>query len=119
MGEFRSSYHQNYIPRDGRKVVFLGDHATTRIDNMYVARSPSHDTPTSLKTLKASKLSNYSSSSPTVVSSVKTWFRNPEMKRKKRVAKYKIYAMEGKVKNSFKKGYRWLKKKCHRIVHGY
>ncbi|KAK4739361.1 hypothetical protein R3W88_003058 [Solanum pinnatisectum] len=33
-----------------------------------------------------------------------TWYSNPEFNRKKRVAKYKIYSMEGKVKRSFKNG---------------
>ncbi|KAI8026930.1 hypothetical protein LOK49_LG02G02303 [Camellia lanceoleosa] len=39
-----------------------------------------------------------------------------EMKRKKRVAKYKWYAVEGKVKASLKKGYRWFKRRCSEIV---
>ncbi|KAJ4823142.1 hypothetical protein Tsubulata_039132 [Turnera subulata] len=50
--------------------------------------------------------------------SFKSWWTSPETKRKKRVAKYKLYAVEGKVKSSFKKGCRWIKKTCSRIVHG-
>ncbi|GMP40012.1 hypothetical protein CsSME_00010633 [Camellia sinensis var. sinensis] len=42
-----------------------------------------------------------------------------EMKRKKRVAKYKWYAVEGKVKASLKKGYRWFKRRCSEIVRGF
>ncbi|KAK9747642.1 hypothetical protein RND81_02G005200 [Saponaria officinalis] len=42
-----------------------------------------------------------------------------EMKRKKRVVKYKVYSMEGKVKASLKKGLRWFKNKVNELVHGY
>lgn len=44
------------------------------------------------------------------------WWNEAELKRKKRVAKYKIYAMEGKVKASFKHGLRWIKEKYHKIL---
>ncbi|XVF32857.1 hypothetical protein REPUB_Repub17cG0118800 [Reevesia pubescens] len=51
--------------------------------------------------------------------SSKPWgFTDPEMKRKKRIAKYKVYTVEGKVKASLRKGLRWIKNKCSQIVHG-
>uniref|UniRef100_A0A803M7M0 DUF3511 domain-containing protein n=1 Tax=Chenopodium quinoa TaxID=63459 RepID=A0A803M7M0_CHEQI len=43
---------------------------------------------------------------------------NPEVKRKKRVIKYKVYAMEGKVKASFRKGLNWIKNRVSSFVHG-
>ncbi|PKA58383.1 hypothetical protein AXF42_Ash013889 [Apostasia shenzhenica] len=43
---------------------------------------------------------------------------DPEMKRRRRVAGYKIYTMEGKVKASLRKGLRWIKGKCSELVHG-
>ncbi|OAY48734.1 uncharacterized protein LOC110614445 [Manihot esculenta] len=46
-------------------------------------------------------------------------FSDPEMKRKKRIAKYKVYTVEGKFKDSLKNGLRWIKNKCSQIVHGY
>ncbi|WCJ22288.1 hypothetical protein M5689_004383 [Euphorbia peplus] len=46
-------------------------------------------------------------------------FTDPEMKRKKRIAKYKVYTVEGKVKTTIKNGLRWIKNKCSRIIHGY
>ncbi|KAI9180522.1 hypothetical protein LWI28_005626 [Acer negundo] len=53
-------------------------------------------------------------------SSTKPWgFTDPEMRRKKRIAKYKVYTVEGKVKASLRKGLRWIKNKCSEIVHGY
>ncbi|CAJ2631952.1 unnamed protein product [Trifolium pratense] len=52
--------------------------------------------------------------------SEKPWrFSDPETKRKKRIAKYKVHSVEGKVKATLQKGIRWIKKKCSRITHGY
>ncbi|ONM26322.1 hypothetical protein Zm00014a_005420 [Zea mays] len=39
-----------------------------------------------------------------------------EMKRRRRVASYKAYAVEGKVKASIRRGIRWVKAKCDRIA---
>lgn len=44
--------------------------------------------------------------------SSKKWWNDPEMKRRRRVAKYKLYSAEGKIKISLKKGLYWLKRKC-------
>lgn len=51
----------------------------------------------------------------------KPWSFNvdPESKRKKRIHKYNVYSVEGRVKASVKKGLRWIKNKCSRIVRGY
>ncbi|KAJ6331044.1 hypothetical protein OIU76_009608 [Salix suchowensis] len=49
----------------------------------------------------------------------KRWsFNDPELQRKKRVASYKVYAVEGKVKGSFRKSFRWIKERCSRVVNG-
>ncbi|KAL2317934.1 hypothetical protein Fmac_031810 [Flemingia macrophylla] len=40
-------------------------------------------------------------------------FADPEFQRKKRVASYKMYSVEGKVKGSFRKSFRWLKNRCN------
>ncbi|XP_074558211.1 uncharacterized protein LOC141814153 [Curcuma longa] len=45
-------------------------------------------------------------------------FSDPEMRRRKRVASYKAYAVEGKLKASLRKGFRWIKVKCSALVHG-
>ncbi|KAF7006559.1 hypothetical protein CFC21_021595 [Triticum aestivum] len=47
------------------------------------------------------------------------WFAGDqaEMKRRGRVASYKAYAVEGKVKASLRRGLRWIKAKCSHIVH--
>uniref|UniRef100_A0A1D1YA81 Cytoplasmic dynein 1 light intermediate chain 2 n=1 Tax=Anthurium amnicola TaxID=1678845 RepID=A0A1D1YA81_9ARAE len=42
---------------------------------------------------------------------------DPEMKRRRRVASYKAYAVEGRVKASVRRGIRWIKGKCSGLVH--
>lgn len=50
----------------------------------------------------------------------KAWsFSDPELQRKKRVASYKVYAVEGKMKGSLKKSFRWLKDRYTRVIHGW
>ncbi|KAL9662072.1 hypothetical protein QQ045_026900 [Rhodiola kirilowii] len=59
-----------------------------------------------------------SSSYSSAASSSSSWWTNPEMKRKRRVVKYKLYAAEGKMKSSIKNGIRWIKRKCQKMVFG-
>ncbi|TKY74892.1 ATP-dependent DNA helicase Q 1 [Spatholobus suberectus] len=50
----------------------------------------------------------------------KSWsFADPELQRKKRVASYKMYSVEGKIKGSFRKSFRWLKNKYSQVVYGW
>nr|XP_004495923.1 uncharacterized protein LOC101510036 [Cicer arietinum] len=50
----------------------------------------------------------------------KPWsFGGAQTKRRKRIARYKVYAVEGKVKATLRSGIRWIKHTCSRIVHGY
>uniref|UniRef100_A0A0C9RXC7 TSA: Wollemia nobilis Ref_Wollemi_Transcript_6281_909 transcribed RNA sequence n=1 Tax=Wollemia nobilis TaxID=56998 RepID=A0A0C9RXC7_9CONI len=52
--------------------------------------------------------------------SMKAWgFSDPEVKRRKRVASYKVYSVEGKMKASFCKSFRWIKDKYTEIVQGW
>ncbi|CAA6669138.1 unnamed protein product [Spirodela intermedia] len=44
---------------------------------------------------------------------------DPEMKRRRRVASYKAYAVEGKVKSSIRRGFRWIKHRCSEIIRGW
>lgn len=48
----------------------------------------------------------------------KAWkLSDPEAKRKKRIGKYKVYGVEGKVKATLRKGLRWIKKNFSQIAH--
>lgn len=50
----------------------------------------------------------------------KPWsFNDPESKRKKRIYKYNVYGVEGRLKASVRKGLRWIKNKCSKVVRGY
>jgi hypothetical protein len=42
---------------------------------------------------------------------------DPEFQRKKRVASYKMYSVEGKVKGSFRKSFKWLKNRYWHVVY--
>ncbi|KAL3827786.1 hypothetical protein ACJIZ3_016588 [Penstemon smallii] len=54
------------------------------------------------------------------VATGKPWgFGDSGMKRRKRIAKYKVYTVEGRVKASITNGIRWIKNKCSQIIHGY
>ncbi|KAI9195714.1 hypothetical protein LWI28_017407 [Acer negundo] len=44
-----------------------------------------------------------------------SWMNDPEIKRQKRIVKYKSYAVEGKMKASIRNGFRWVKNKA---LHG-
>ncbi|KQK12331.1 uncharacterized protein LOC112269406 [Brachypodium distachyon] len=50
-------------------------------------------------------------------SSASWWAGDPEAKRRRRVAAYKAYAVEARVKASLRRGFRWIKDRCTGIVH--
>ncbi|XAR67144.1 hypothetical protein NMG60_11013592 [Bertholletia excelsa] len=53
-------------------------------------------------------------------STSRNWsFSDPELQRKKRVASYKAYSVEGKVKGSFRKSFRWLKDRYNHVLYGW
>ncbi|RCV25928.1 hypothetical protein SEVIR_5G206000v4 [Setaria viridis] len=54
-------------------------------------------------------------------SSKRRWLAlgDPDMERKRRVAAYKAYAVEGKVKGSFRKSFKWIKDRYLHLVYGW
>ncbi|CAO2208433.1 unnamed protein product [Urochloa humidicola] len=54
-------------------------------------------------------------------SSKRRWLAlgDPDMERKRRVASYKAYAVEGKVKGSFRKSFKWIKDRYLHLVYGW
>ncbi|GMI73027.1 hypothetical protein like AT5G11970 [Hibiscus trionum] len=61
-----------------------------------------------------------SSLGPSSSSSSKSWsFNDPELQRKKRVAGYKVYAVEGKMKGSLRKSFRWIKDTYTQVIYGW
>lgn len=119
MDDFRSPYSHSYGYEGDRRVEFNGIDQHTPVDQMYVARSRGPPPRRDIVRRSSKHKSSLTTTSTSSIFSVKAWYNNPEQKRKRRMAKYKIYNVEGKMKSSFKKSYRWLKKTCLIIVHGY
>ncbi|KAF0918223.1 hypothetical protein E2562_023152 [Oryza meyeriana var. granulata] len=44
---------------------------------------------------------------------------DPDLERKRRVASYKAYSVEGKVKGSFRKSFKWIKDRYLHLVYGW
>ncbi|KAI5064415.1 hypothetical protein GOP47_0021085 [Adiantum capillus-veneris] len=44
---------------------------------------------------------------------------DPELLRKKRLASYKVYGIEGKVKSTVKRSLHWVKGKYNKLVYGF
>ncbi|KAK8478092.1 hypothetical protein V6N13_063126 [Hibiscus sabdariffa] len=69
---------------------------------------------------KEIKIKKTKSSLGSSSSSSKSWgFNDPELQRKKRVASYKVYAVEGKMKGSLRKSFRWIKDTYTQVVYGW
>ncbi|OAY75579.1 hypothetical protein ACMD2_22097 [Ananas comosus] len=64
--------------------------------------------------------SSMESSSSSSSSSFVGWglISDPELQRKTRVAGYKVYAVEGKMKGSVRKSFRWIKDKYTQVLYG-
>lgn len=74
--------------------------------------------PTSMKDLRSYTTNNRDTKKTT--SSSKNWgLSDPEMQRKKRVASYKVYSVESKMKGSFKKSFGWIKHTYTQLLYGY
>eukprot|EP01018_Ginkgo_biloba_P029295 Gb_08501 [translate_table: standard] len=61
----------------------------------------------------------YNFNGPKVKSKSFGLHNDPETKRKRRVASYKVFAVEGKVKSSMKNSFRWLKTKYVEMRYGW
>ncbi|KAK8633561.1 hypothetical protein V6N13_014406 [Hibiscus sabdariffa] len=114
MEEFRPSPYQVYGDGGGgRRLEIIDDgvlkcaNGTTCYGLAYPPSPPfNHKCVVSMKKKKNSDFS------------IERW-SEPNIKRKMRITGYKMYAMEGKLKNTLKKAHKWIKKKYHGIVHGY
>jgi hypothetical protein len=51
--------------------------------------------------------------------SKRRWLADPDMDRKRRVAAYKAYGVEGRVKGSLRKSFRWVKDRYLNLVYGW
>ncbi|GAB2286000.1 hypothetical protein Dimus_020423 [Dionaea muscipula] len=118
MDEFRSKSH-------GMQLDFYYGNRPTSSDlrsSSFGSSNPqsqqyANQLPSDFKLKKAKTTSGSSSSAS---GSSKVWcFSDPEFQRKKRVASYRVYSAEGKVKGSFRKSFKWLKDRYSRVAHGW
>ncbi|XP_072966707.1 uncharacterized protein [Typha angustifolia] len=103
-------------------------YADDRMQIEVYGRTATHPPPPPLRSYSTSYTSSssyeYSDYVPREVkkakSSKKGWvLGDAEFQRKKRVASYKAYSVEGKVKGSFRKSFRWLKDRYYDVVYGW
>ncbi|RRT85430.1 hypothetical protein B296_00003337 [Ensete ventricosum] len=90
-----------------------GPHDLRWYSASYASSHSSNQAPKEVK-LKKGKSASGSSSSRSGWS-----LSDPELQRKKRVAGYKAYAVEGKMKGSLRKSFRWLKDRCTQVAYGW
>ncbi|KAM5579468.1 hypothetical protein ABKV19_009312 [Rosa sericea] len=132
--------------RDGRNMqmeVYYGgsrDERNMQMEVYYGGKAAPPPPPTSMRGLKSNSV-NYAGSgssgaypnhqivkdvkikkgkSSLGTSTSKIWsLADPELQRKKRVAGYKVYSAEEKMKGSFKKSFKWIKSTYTQVVYGW
>ncbi|KAJ4959268.1 hypothetical protein NE237_026379 [Protea cynaroides] len=115
MEDFRSKSYA-----DGRMQVVNYDGGRSTTHGMRDLRSYSTSYASSAQQTQMDKEVKFKKSKSSSVGSSKGWtFNDPELKRKKRVAGYKVYAVEGKMKGSFRKSFKWLKDRYSQVVYGW
>lgn len=120
MADYRSKFYSDdnmqiepyYGPPSGGGGARPNDFRSYSTSYVSSSSSYSYSAPPPPQKLKKGKSTGGSAS--------KSWGLNdPELQRKKRVASYKVYSVEGKVKGSFRKSFRWLKDKYTQVVYGW
>ncbi|OMP05411.1 hypothetical protein COLO4_08863 [Corchorus olitorius] len=121
MAQFRPSY-RSAADRDGRNLEIFDANTLKYVNKDNLGRSrPSFGTSSSFCQIQNSNPVDHrrkKKSSKSSITSIKSWWNEPRMKRKRRLAMYKVISIEGKLKDSLKKGQRWIKRKISKAVHG-
>ncbi|KFK37980.1 hypothetical protein AALP_AA3G054700 [Arabis alpina] len=123
MEDFQSPRIRSYKSYEGDRNLQLVEHVDLRsVKGIYVVREPKRTRvpmssdlwrKVSYKDLPVRPRRSSSRST-----SLKGWWNDPEIKRKRRVAKYKLYSAEGRMKQSLRKSYKWIKIQCSKFIHG-
>lgn len=97
----------------------LGSYSTSYSSSYQV-----HPQPSSKESKPINGGNNYKKNrgggSSSSLNSLKGWsLSDPELQRKKRIASYKVYDVEGKMKGSVRKSFRWIKNTCSQVVYGW
>ncbi|KAJ6947552.1 hypothetical protein NC651_002051 [Populus alba x Populus x berolinensis] len=106
--------------REGRIEMEGYDEDKAAPTNMQDLRSYSVSYAVSVQPNQSGKEGKMKKGKSNLGSSSKSWsFNDPELQRKRRVANYKVYAIEGKMKGSLRKSFRWIKDTCTQVVYGW
>ena len=97
----------------------LSSNANGELGCYSASYAPSADTHQQQQAPVPRELTKGKSSNGSISSKAAWCFTDPELQRKKRVASYKAYTVEGKIKRSFSKSFRWLKDRYTHMVHGW
>ena len=104
--------YRAYVGEQRRRVDMVSGNGTSRNRRIYTSSSWSSSDP-------PPPADEEHSSSSARSSKPFQGFRDAGMDRKRRIARYKAYSMESRVKASIKSGFRWFKTKCSEFIHGY
>ncbi|XP_057477273.1 uncharacterized protein LOC130764979 [Actinidia eriantha] len=110
----RMQMESYYGPRPTSKPRDFRSYSVNSYPSSY-APPPQQTQMVSVKDLKLKKAKSTSGSS----SNFNWGLNDPEFQRKRRVASYKVYSVEGKVKGSFRKSFRWIKNRYTQVVYGW
>ncbi|BFG24233.1 hypothetical protein CerSpe_105070 [Prunus speciosa] len=107
--------------RDGRMEVYYGGKAApTSMQDLrsfstnYAGSCVSQPNNQMVKDVKVKK------GKSSLGSTSRSWsLTDPELQRKKRVAGYKVYTAEEKMKGSLRKSFRWIKNTYTQVVYGW
>ncbi|XP_038898857.1 uncharacterized protein LOC120086334 [Benincasa hispida] len=106
--------------REGKMQIESYHESKTAPTNMQDLRSYSVNYASSVQQNQSNKEVKMKKAKTSNGSTSKSWsFKDPELQRKTRVAGYKVYAVEGKMKGSLRKSFRWIKNTYTQVVYGW
>ncbi|KAK1401766.1 hypothetical protein POM88_001371 [Heracleum sosnowskyi] len=113
-----SMLHRTYI-KTAEKTVYVNDGKPYNGSNIFVVRSNpfpelSMPTPAIYNVMYNTRARPAKSKKPK-----NSWIEPCDMRRRKRIIKYKYYDMEGKIKTCLRRGVRWINEKCHKVAYGF
>ncbi|MCD7461428.1 hypothetical protein HAX54_046095 [Datura stramonium] len=119
MGDYRSKSYA-----DGKNKMQMEKYYEPQFSNDFRSNSASYATSVGAPPLppppQQSKDWQLKKGKSTSGSTSKSWsYNDPEFQRKRRVASYKVYSVEGKVKGSLRRSFRWFKDKYTQVIYGW
>ncbi|CAN8257609.1 unnamed protein product [Cochlearia groenlandica] len=112
MEEYRSRSYGEERSNNGQDYSYNNKNSKGMQDLRSYSTSYTDNNPTRLPEDPKKARTTISSSS-----SSSSWgFVDADLQRKKRVVSYRAYTVEGKLKGSFRKSFKWVKDKCNKLL---